>query len=56
MLAGIDVSLVRGLADVGSVVQQLVDIALVERPAHLAGEALLSEAGHRLLTRARLGK
>jgi hypothetical protein len=56
VLAGIDLPLVRGLADIGPVVQQLVDVALVQRPARLAGGALRPEAGHRLDARSRLGE
>jgi hypothetical protein len=56
VLAGIDLPLVRSLADVGPVVQQLVDVALVQRPAGLAGSALGPEAGHRLDARPGLGE
>lgn len=48
VLTGIDLSLVRGLACKGSVVQQLADIALVQRAARLAGGALRPEASHPL--------
>src|SRR3954447_7549188 len=43
MLAGIGPALVHGLTDVGPVVQQLVDIALVDRLAALGGDALGTE-------------
>ncbi len=56
MLAGIDVSLMRGLADIGPVVQQLIDVALVERSPCLAGGALRPEADHRLNARSCLGE
>ncbi len=43
VLTGVDLPLVRDLAHVGPVVQQLVDVALVEQPAGLAGQSLLLE-------------
>ena len=56
MLARIDRALVHGLSDVGAVVQELVDVALVDELAVFAGDALGAQRAHQRGGRADLGE
>ncbi len=56
MLAGVGTALVHGLAAVGAVVEQLIEVAFLKQAAGLAGNALGSKPAHRLGAGIRFGE